>query len=234
MAVAHGSHSGATLSALIYAPTHDDVAAIVQKYQSETTIVTIDAPLVVTNPAGTCRNCERRISQEFGRFGASAHTMNLPRFEQYGLGGLVRSLETLGFEHGIEGDRIRTDGLRMFEVYPHPAHIRLFNRDKIVRYKSKYGVLQQRVGLGELRDLSMQLSIGNGPRLDPGTDGRAFLSLDLSTTRGESLKRYEDLLDGWLCAYLAMHLACLGSDGNEVFGTREDGYIVVPRRRSNA
>src|SRR5258706_6622099 len=160
--------------------------------------------------------------------------MNLPKFERYGLGRLVGLLENLCFEHGIEGDRIRTDGLRMFEVYPHPAHIRLFDRDAIVRYKSRYGVAQRRVGLCELRDLTAQLAIGDGPRLDPGNDGRAFLSLDLSITRGKSIKRYEDLLDGWLCAYLAMNIACWDKDGNEVFGTREDGYIVVPRRSEHS
>lgn len=233
VAVARGSRFEATLSALIYAQKHDDVAAIVQEYRSETTIVAIDAPLVVTNPAGTCRNCERSIGQVFGRFGASAHTMNLPKFERYGLGRLVGLLENLGFEHGIDGAGVRTDGLRMFEVYPHPAHIRLFGRQRIVRYKSKYGVAQQRVGLCELRDLTAQLSTCDGPSLEPGADGRAFLSCDLSTLRGKSIKRYEDLLDAWLCAYLAMHLACSGMDGNEVFGTREDGYIVVPACRDS-
>jgi predicted RNase H-like nuclease len=120
----------------------------------------------------------------------------------------------------------------MFEVYPHPAHIRLFDRDSIIRYKPKYRSAQQRVGLAELGGLTAHFAFDRDPRLCPGCDGRAFLSKDLSAMRGKALKRHEDLLDAWTCVYLGMHLARWRNKGNEVFGTREDGYIVVPRYRS--
>jgi predicted RNase H-like nuclease len=231
VAIAHGSSEKATLTALVYAQTHADVAAVVQKYRSENTLVSIDAPLIATNAVGN-RGCEARISHEFGRFHASAHSMNQPKFELYGLGHLVQTLNDLGFSHGVEGNHIRTDGLRMFEVYPHPAHIRLFDLDTIIRYKPKHGAAQQRAGLAELRDLTARLALDRDPRLCPGPDGRTFLSADLSSLKGKTLKRYEDLLDAWTCVYLAMHLARWGSKGNEVFGTRENGYIIVPRHRS--
>jgi predicted RNase H-like nuclease len=231
IAIARGSSEEATLTALIYAQTHADVAAIVQSFRSENTIVSIDAPLIATNAIGN-RNCEASISREFGRFHASAHSMNRPKFELYGLGHLVQRLEDLGFSHGVEGDHIRTDGLRIFEIYPHPAHIRLFDRDAIIRYKAKHGAVQRRAGLSELRNLTAQLAIDRDPRLCPGPDGRAFLSEDLSNLKGRALKRYEDLLDAWTCVYLAIHLARWKNRGNQLFGTREDGYIIVPRSRS--
>jgi len=121
----------------------------------------------------------------------------------------------------------------MFEVYPHPAHIRLFDRSAIIRYKRKCGVAQQRAGLSELRDLTAKLAVDRDPRLCAGFHGRAFLSRDLSTMKGRALKEYEDLLDAWTCVYLAMHLSRWGAEGNEVFGARESGYIIVPRYRSD-
>jgi len=231
VAIAQGSIEKATLTALIYPRTHSDVAAVVQKFRSENTIVAIDAPLIATNPVGN-RACEARIGNEFGRFHASAHSMNRPKFELYGLGHLVETMEKLGFTHGVEGNQILTDGLRMFEVYPHPAHIRLFNRGTIIRYKPKHGAAQQRTGLAELRDLTTQLALDRDPRLCPGACGRTFLSANLAAMKGKALKRYEDLLDAWVCVYLAIHLARWGMEGNEIFGARENGYIIVPRYRS--
>jgi predicted RNase H-like nuclease len=228
VAIVQGTAAEGTILRLVHAETHADVADIVNDYRSATTILAVDAPLVVTNPEG-CRECERGIGREFSRFHASAHAMNRPRFERYGLGGLVERLESLGFRHGVEGDDICTDGLRMFEVYPHPAHIRLFDRDSIIRYK-KGKVAQKRAGLGEVRALTAQLEgADRDPTLHAGAAGSVFVAEDLSNLRGRFLKRYEDLLDAWLCAYPAMHLARWGSGGNEVFGSRDDGYIVVPR-----
>ena len=176
VAIARGSSEEATLVDLAYPDTHADVAAVVEKFLGENTVVCIDAPLIATNPRGTCRDCERDIGREFGRFHASAHVMNQPKFESYGLGHLVRMLENLGFSHGVEAKHIRTDDLRMFEVYPHPAHIRLFDRKRIIGYKRGRGVAQQRAGLAELRELTAQLAIDHDPRLCPGPQGRAFLS----------------------------------------------------------
>ncbi|MBV9070052.1 MAG: DUF429 domain-containing protein [Acidobacteria bacterium] len=230
VAIAEGTIAEATIVQWVHAATYDDVADIVKEYRSENaTIVAIDAPLVVTNPEG-CRECERHIGRAFSHFHASAHTMNRPRFERYGLGRLVEGLEKLGFRHGVEGDEVHAGGLHMFEVYPHPAHIRLFDRSNIIRYK-KGRVAQKRLGLGELRNLTAELAAPDrDPRLDPGIEGASFLAQDLSNLNGQSLKRYEDMLDAWLCAYLAMHLARWGKGGNEVFGTREDGYIIVPKK----
>lgn len=46
---------------------------------------------------------------------------------------------------------------------------------------------------------------------------------------GEALKRYEDTLDAILCAYLAWHCWRWGEERNEMIGTMEHGYIVVPK-----
>src|SRR5947209_1840005 len=110
LAVARGSREKATLTALRYADTHSDVAAVVKKFRSDNTILSIDAPLIATNLFGN-RSCETSISREFGRFHASAHSMNQPKFDLYGLRHLVQTLEDLGFSHGVEDGHIRTDGL---------------------------------------------------------------------------------------------------------------------------
>ncbi len=43
------------------------------------------------------------------------------------------------------------------------------------------------------------------------------------------MKRYEDTLDAIFCAYLAWHCWRWGAERNEMFGTMEQGYIVVPK-----
>ena len=55
-----------------------------------------------------------------------------------------------------------------------------------------------------------------------------LLSSDLLKLKGEALKRYEDTLDALFCAYLAWHCWRWGAARNEMFGTLENGYIVVP------
>ena len=42
-------------------------------------------------------------------------------------------------------------GKWFFEVYPHPAHVVLFNREKIIKYK-KGNVKLRREGLGEFQE----------------------------------------------------------------------------------
>jgi hypothetical protein len=88
VAIGYGTSDEATITALVYPKTHAAVADVVREVCSENTIVCIDAPLIATNAVGN-RDCESKISREFWRFHASAHSMNRPKFELYGLGHFV-------------------------------------------------------------------------------------------------------------------------------------------------
>jgi predicted RNase H-like nuclease len=193
-------------------------------------VIAIDASLVVRNATGQ-RPCERLIARRFGRHHASCHTTNLGR--PYALTGmsLVAALAREGFAHDFDLDKARRRrGRWLFEVYPHPAMVRLFGLERIIPYK-KGAVGEKRCGLDVLRRHLVQLTGGTtGWIMSPPLC--AVLEQDLQTLRGAALKRYEDTLDGLFCAYLAWHCWRWGSAANEVFGTLEHGYIVVPTSNS--
>jgi predicted RNase H-like nuclease len=141
---------------------------------------------------------------------------------------LVQELSPHGFVHNFDITTAKQKGGRwLFEVYPHPAMVRLFGLDRIIRYK-KGSVAQKRLGLGILRRHLGELAGGSTPLVMTPVLSQ-LLARDLEALRGEALKRYEDTLDAVFCGYLAWHCWRWGEERNEMFGTMEEGYIVVPR-----
>lgn len=203
------------------------ITEFVRAHSTASTVVAVDAPLVVTNRTGS-RSCEREIGRRYGRFHASCHSTNLARSPQQAGVRLIRSLEPYGFTHdfAIETARERK-GRWLFEVYPHPAMVVLFELERIIRYK-KGRVAQKRAGLAELqRHLRGLTARSRG--LIGSRELTALLGQDLAPLRGEALKKYEDTLDALFCAYLAWHCWRWGQERNEVFGDLRHGYIVVPK-----
>lgn len=203
------------------------VVDFVADHASSDAVVAIDASLVVKNETGQ-RPCETLIGKSFGRYDASCHTSNLGRPCATTGMRLVGALERLNFRHDfdIEKTKLRS-GRWVFEVYPHPAMVRVFGLDKIIRYK-KGRVSEKRAGLAVLRQHLLNLADGSkglvaSPKL------LEVLERDTAALRGEALKRHEDTLDAIFCAYLAWHCWRWGAQRNEMFGTLADGYIVVPK-----
>ena len=190
-------------------------------------VVAIDAPLVVKNATGQ-RDCERLISTRFGKYDASCHTSNLGRPHATTGMKLVGDLEKNGFAHNFDLTKAKQrPGKWVFEVYPHPAMVRLFRLDRTIKYKKRTPP-QKRAGLAILRHHLKGLADGSrglteSPKL------QEVMELDLTGLRGKTLKRYEDTLDAIFCAYLAWHCWRWGEERNEMFGTMAEGYIVVPR-----
>jgi predicted RNase H-like nuclease len=101
--------------------------------------------------------------------------------------------------------------------------IRLFRRDYIIRYRR--GILEnRRKGLRELVGCIREL-----PGLEPNAALCALLARDLGELSGESMKRFEELLEGLFWAYLTWYVWRWGAERNEVYGTLEEGDIVVPK-----
>jgi predicted RNase H-like nuclease len=199
------------------------VAHFVARHLAPTSVIAIDASLVVPNDAGQ-RLCEGLVSRAFGGFGASCHSTN--RGRPYWDAGtlLLAALGTHGVRHEFElGSAKGRTGKWAFEVYPHPAMVRLFGLDRILRYK-KGPVTDRRE---ELRSLVAHLR--GLPALKSSPELEALLGRDVEGLRGEMLKQFEDCLDALFCAYLAWHCWRWGAEKNEMFGTLREGYIVVPR-----
>lgn len=203
------------------------VADYVLSHATGNTFVAVDAPLVIVNERGQ-RPCEQAISRRFGSRHAGAHTTNLGRYPDADSVQLARLLEQGGFEQVAEPAQAKHRGGKwFFEVYPHPAQVVLFNLARIIKYK-KGRVASRRIELKRLRDYLRHRMSTADPRLTPGDRGAALLQRDIDLLKGRSLKHYEDILDSYFCAYLALFLWRWGKEKNEVFGNRETGYIIVP------
>jgi predicted RNase H-like nuclease len=205
----------------------DGVVQFIQSNESQTTVVAIDAPLIIQNRDGQ-RPCETLVSQRFASAHASAHTTNLGRFPNADSLNLVRQLEGLGYRHCSEPNRpwMRA-GRWFFEVYPHPAHVVLFERKQIIKYK-KGSVANRRSGLAELRTELYERLITRDDTVSDNPALREYLLLDLKSLVGRHLKHYEDSLDAILCSFLAYYLWRWGWTKNEMIGDMTNGYIVVP------
>jgi predicted RNase H-like nuclease len=179
-------------------------------------VAAVDAPLVIRNTS-SIRPAERALNQDFRRFHAGCHAANLGRPFARHVIAFSRRLEDLGFVHGASM-RARQPGRYQIEVHPHAASVKLFELDRIVKYKR--GAREARAaGLRRLR----RLMLSRLPELDPA------LPLRLpSVPRTGLLKPTEDRIDAVLCAYIAAHWWKWAARRNRVYGTEEDGYIVVP------
>ena len=184
-------------------------------------VVAVDAPLIIRNDRGI-RPAERELNRDFRSFHAGCHAANLGRpFARHVLS-FSHSLSALGFLHGA--DMLPREGGRFqIEVHPHAAVVNLFDLPQIVKYKR--GQRDQRAK--ELRRLR-KLMVSRLCLIDPP------LQLKLPPIpRVGSLKPVEDQMDAVLCAYVAAYWWRWGNQRNHLYGTRDEGYIVVPKRRHN-
>lgn len=207
----------------------DDVALAIVQQSTPDTVLAIDAPLVITNMLGQ-RLCETAIGRRFGHADASAHTTNLRAFPDARSVRLTKRLMDAGWAHNVNPmtDKKR-HGRWFFEVYPHPAHVVLFDLPKIIKYK-KGPVAQRRAGLTKLR-VSIAERLGNAvPSLLSNEQLAELTRRPLESIRGSALKTFEDGLDAVLCAFVAAHYWTWAIDRNEMIGTMTHGYIVTPNR----
>ena len=182
-------------------------------------VVAVDAPLVIRNPSGI-RPAERALNHDFYGFHACCHAANLGRPFAPTVLAFSRSLSALGFLHGANM-MPKDAGRFQIEVHTHAAAVNLFDLPQIVKYKRS----RRAERASELRRLR-KLMITGLPRMDPPLQ----LRLPLVPQVG-SLKRVEDQIDAVLCAYIAAHWWFWGSHRNQRYGTKDEGYIVVPDRR---
>jgi len=229
VAVLRGGKSGARLvESMVGVASMRELVAFAEQHATDATVIAIDAPLIVTNATGS-RPCEVDVGRQFGTFHASCHSNNLTRTPDPAGVRLVAELIARGFKHDLDLTRgKRRNGRWLFEVYPHPAMVRLFNLEQIIRYK-KGRVAEKRAGLGQLQTYLQTLTTRE-PGLKESPRLQALLGQDRAVLRGEALKAYEDSLDALFCAYLAYHCWYWGAERNEMIGDLETGYIVVPKQ----
>ena len=207
--------------------TDDELGGFLAAHDAGGAVVALDAPLVVTNPAGTRRACEAELQRRYGRVGAGPHPTNLGL-----LGGRVRAMELVQRSARpyltVPRDPGRGSGWWAVEVFPAPALVELGGLERAVRYK-KGPPAARRVGLAAVAVVLASLALADPPlRLDP--HGRLARELGrLAALRGAGLKAVEDLADAHVCAYVGLRWWARGRAATLVAGDDASGAILVPR-----
>jgi predicted RNase H-like nuclease len=186
-------------------------------------VVAVDGPTIITNASGM-RAADRLMHVHFGRFHAGCYPANLSRPYAARTVALGDALEQRGFEHSVAVPA-RKAGCYQLEVHPHSAMVQLFDLPRILKYK-KGRLADRRLELERYRGLMLSRL----PRLCPPVT--EFGLPELPHT-GAAMKDIEDRLDAVICAYIAAHWWYWGTARNQVCGTRNEGYIVVPHRHSS-
>lgn len=203
------------------AGSDEDVLAQLAPFTAGPCVVAIDAPLVVTNPAGN-RPCEAALNRDFRRFDAGAHPANtgLAWFADGGRG--ARLCAALGLDLDPRSAAPR----RALEVYPHAASIVLFGLPKTLKYKQKPG---REIGLlrSELLRIMGFLEDLDGPKVADCPQWAALRAAVTVATRKSDLRRAEDPVDAVLCAYLARYAHLRPADVT-IYGDPKTGCIVTP------
>lgn len=188
-------------------------------------LVAIDAPLIVPNAEGS-RPVDREITRLFARYHAGCYPAYRNRPGSCTRGeGIVAALARDGF---VQDPflQMRADVRSIFEVYPHPATISLFQLETTLKYKPRPGrtLACRRRELRRLRDYLRGLE-----RAEPALHiPAAIASAQLEDLGPAALKRHEDLLDAIVCAYIAYYAWYWGPPGYQVYGDTTLGYILVP------
>ncbi len=179
----------------------------------------IDAPIICPNRTGT-RPVDRLTHRMFSREHAACHPANstkCPRPPR-----ILKKLRKLNFEPGWQLSGKAAAGIPRLaaEVYPHPAMVRLFQLQRIVKYK-KGLVAARRREFRRLQKLLCALLAAEFP----------FLALDEDTQfllRERWTKPVEDHLDAFFCALIGLwHLHHRGRR-SEVIGDSKTGFILLP------
>lgn len=233
LAVLDGDERGATL---ISPPvTMTGVAGVADWVLSAAedgpAFVAVDAPLWVPNETGR-RPCEIALARDFARFHAGPHPANRQRLAAWDRTVAGERLVNLLLAHGFSrqpcpGSDRRSPHRLVFETFPHPAMVVLFDLERRLAYK-RGSPQDKRAGLLTLRELiRTRLTCIEPPLLlSPALD--ALCSGDLSGVRGAALKGSEDRLDALVCAYLAYWYWYWGEQRCRLYGSIDGGHIITP------
>ncbi len=206
-----------------------EILAWVRTYDAPSVTLAIDMPTIVPNPSGR-RPCEAALAEDFRAMHAGPHPANRGmRFFADGgrAAALVDALHADGFAERLDTGP-RAPGKTIFECFPHPTLVRLFDLPQIFKYKKKQGrpweaVLAEwtryRKALDALRDAVPPLVLSSQD-VPFEVDKRGY-------------KRWDDTLDAITCAYMASYAWYWGvaSERVQVYGDLVSGYIVIPSRR---
>ena len=219
---------GLTLNHSDLLQTDSEIIDFVLSSNVSTCILGIDAPIIAPNPKGTSRPCDKEISKIFWRFHAAAHSANREICARPIR--LRQQLEDNGFDPApqLKPRKAKKGYRRQIEVYPHPAQVVLFHRDRIIKYK-KGRVADKRKGLAELVGCVRNYLMKSIPKLYSSPVLQELLGTDVHLLKGKKLKGFEDKLDALICAFIVGYYWYWGEERCRIHGSLKQGYIVCPK-----
>ena len=201
------------------------IRGILEPYTEGDCLVSIDAPLIVTNPTGQ-RPAERQLNADFAKFQAGAHPANTGKPEFAGVPRAARIADDLDLDIDIAPTSTR----RAIEVYPHAATVALFRLGRTLKYKAKPGrsVAQLRSELLRLMEHIESLAQAGPPlRVAGSGDWKQLRDAVENATRKSELRKAEDPVDAVVCAYVAL-FATRRPEDVTTYGDADTGFIVTP------
>lgn len=185
----------------------------------------VDAPLIVTNPAGTQRAAENQVSRRYWREKVAANSTNVqtPRLAGVTLMGLLTG-HGWSYDDGRDGPP--TGGLRVSECYPYTTIVGAPALGYDVRplYKRKPKALKPASAFKPIRaaacdELTARVNALSDPPLDLTTHDIARTLIDEpSPLTDRAYKQREDLLDALICAWTAQLWRSRGDQACQVLG----------------
>lgn len=193
----------------------------------ELAVVAVDMP-VARVPFESRRAADAAVSRAFARNHCSTHSPSAERPGALGRS-LMTQLETHGFPLATAQARYSDALPCTIEVYPHPAILRLLGRERRLKYKvsrsRRYWPMASRSErISKLIEAFRWLNDGLGEIFGaPPVSLPALGEVD----RLSMLKKYEDVLDAVVCAWVG---ACFVEGAIEAYGD-DLAAIWVPSAR---
>lgn len=217
----------------------------VEQHAPDDTLVMVDAPLIVENPAGTQRLCENQTSRRYGRWKAGANSTNLGKPERLAGVRLRLELERRGFRYDDGLDGPPSDGRIVSECYPYttlvgaeelgyelerPAYKRAPRGVSVAAYRAERAVICDELirRIGALRVAVPPLDLLSHPLT------RQLLE-EPSPLADRAYKHREDLLDAAISAWTGALWLRFGFERCQVLGDvpgvgRPAATIIAPAR----
>jgi len=194
-------------------------------YGTDPSVIAIDAPIIVRNPAGM-RECERALSADFRRFRAGTHPTNMSRDSMHPQ---PRALRLAQFHQwSTDADAKPSQGIPLaLEVYPHSSMVGLFGLDRVLEYKHKSGRTPEsrRAEFSRLMNL-MELHCDEPLALRDNRRWQQLREIARGATRHSELNSIEDEIDAIFCAYIAWVFVTEPARLT-AYGSAEAGVIVT-------
>ena len=219
--IVEADRNQARVKSIVYPHGDEELIQCIQAEfrQAKESFITVDAPIVCPNKTGT-RPVDRLTHTMFHREHAACHPANstkCPRPIR-----VLKKLQALGCEAGFN---IKPNTHVVAEVYPHPAMVRLFKLDRIVKYK-KGKASEKKIEFLRLQRLMLNCMNEQFPFLSINKETETLLSEPWS-------KLIEDKTDALFCALIGLWHWKHKGKRSQVIGDLKTGFILLPEDLRN-